>query len=446
MLNQVFTITAFLFLSVSLIGQDCTILNDNGTFEETIYVPGGEPSIGITTGQISNWAASHGTADYITSDWNWYDLDGITSNAGHLCYGNRPTHDHSEGIYTSVDILADDDLLYTLSIDYATVCDASENGFLNIALNNKLNSEGHNWFQYPTPTALPDFFDEIQPIERLELITDANYEQNGMSTMEVSFVPQGAFSQIWLFTEYQHDFVDLVNCGLILDNVKLTATTTALTKIISTNTEDNLYEFTPEFAKDLDIDTYTWIVDQDLISNDDVLKTEFETGEYTICLDITDSRGACGSACYELIVNESVEEEIVEEISNVLTTDITDSEEDEDLDIEEVSSTFNSDDTSIGTDGDNDIVADGKPAAIGYTVLLGSNLQVKPLNANVKSMSSQGAIFNSAGQLIMKLDDVNYFDEVNLDHLPVGVYVLNLIDRNNKRKQSTTFFKGDEVI
>jgi len=440
MLNQISVITAFLFLSGLLSGQDCPIINDNGSFDETIYVPGGEPSIGISTGQISNWAASHGTADYITSDWNWYDLDGITSNAGHLCYGNRDAHDHSEGIYTSVNILGDDDLLYTLSIDYATVCDASENGYLNIALNNKLNSDGHNWFQYPTPTAFPEFFDEIQPIERLELTPSANYEQSGMSTMEVSFVPQGEFSQIWLFTEYQYDLVDLVNCGLILDNIELTATTTALTNLVATNLENKQFEFSPEFSKDLDIVSYTWIVDQDLVSTDETLKQEFETGEYTICLDITDSRGSCGSACYELVIDESIEEEILNEFVDEIEIN---EENEEDEDIEETTLSVDSSVIAIDSETDNDI--DGKKIeGFFIPVVIGSTLQIKPLDASIELLGSKGVIFNTSGQLIMKLDDVNYFDEVNLDHLPVGVYVLKLIDKN--KRQSTTFFKGDEVI
>lgn len=442
MLNRILTITTFLFLSGLMSAQDCPVLNVNGNFEETIYVPGGEPAIGITTGQMSNWAASHGTADYLTKDWNWYDLEGLTSNAGHLCYGNRDAHDHSEGIYTSVDILGDDDLLYTLRVDYATVCDATENGYLNIALNNNLNSEGHNWFQYPTPTAFPEFFDEIQAVERFELTPEANYEQSGMSNMEVSFVAHGDFSQIWLFTEYQHDQVDFVNCGLLLDNIELTATTTALSQLNVTNVEGDIYKFSPEFSRELDIVSYNWMVDQTTVSNEETLIEDFEVGTYTICLDINDSRGACATACYELIVEEYIEEEIAEEIVSQVQIELEIDNED---DFDNTSDETNSSIVLIDSDDDNEVEEEADKIIDFFNpIVIGSTLEIKPLNASVELLGSKGAIFNSAGQLIMTLDDVNYFDKVNLDHLPVGVYILKIINKN--RRQSKTFFKGDEVI
>ena len=444
MLNQTITLIAFLFISASLSAQDCPILNTNCSFEETIYVPGGEPAIGITTGQIKNWSASHGTADYITSDWNWYDLEGIVSNAGHLCYGNRDAHDHSEGIYTSVNILGDDDLLYTLSVDYSTVCESTNNGFLNIALNNKLNSEGHNWFQYPTPEAFPEFFDEIQAVERMELRPEANFDQNGMSNFEVSFVPEQDFSQIWLFTEYQHDEVDFINCGLILDNVELTATTSALSNLVAIKGEGNSYKFAPEYTKDLEVLNYTWIVDQDEVSNEDVLTHEFEEGEYTICLNITDSRGACGTACYELIIDDSAEVGTSQAITSVPDTEADSTDETDDEDPSQVEGVL----TTINLDSDttNDNVETNKSRNIDFftPVVVGATLEVRPLNATVEFSDMQGAIFNTAGQLIMNLENVDDFGNINLDHLPVGVYVLKLINKN--MRQSKTFFKGDEVI
>lgn len=442
MLNRILTLIAFLFTAGTITAQDCPILNTNCSFEETIFVPGGEPAIGITTGQIKNWSASHGTADYLTKDWNWYDLDGIDSNAGHLCYGNRDAHDHSEGIYTSVDILGDDDLLYTLSVDYATVCESSNNGFLNIALNNKLNSEGHNWFQYPTPTAFPEFFDEIQPVERFELTSNANFEGNGMSNFEVSFVPDQDFSQIWLFTEYQHEEVDFVNCGLILDNIELTATTSALSSLIAIKGEENNYKFAAEYSRNLDVISHTWIIDQDVVSNEEILDYQFEEGSYTICLNITDSRGACGTACYELIIEESTNFETDNTVATVIDVEIedeTEAEEDdqasEGLSVVTTASTFSADNSEIQFNRDIDFFT---------PIVSGATLEIRPLNATVELKGSKGAIFNTAGQLIMNLNDVNDFQNINLDHLPVGVYVLKMANKN--LRHSKTFFKGDEVI
>ncbi len=284
--------------------QDCPIINENGDFEETIFVLGGEPSMGITTGQMANWFASHGTADYVTPNWNWNDLEGIESNAGHICYGNRETHDHSEGIFTNVLIHGDDDLIYTLSLDYSTVCDATNNGFLNIALNNNLNSEGHNWFQYPTPESFPAFFEEIQVLDRHELTEDALFENNGMSKLELSFVPISDFSQIWLFSEYQYEQQEFVNCGLILDNLEVTAMTSALKSINLADLGNNIYSLSPTFDRELSIVNYAWSLNHELITDERDFTHAFETGNYTICLDITDSRGACGSACREIIIDE----------------------------------------------------------------------------------------------------------------------------------------------
>ena len=564
MLNRILTITAILFFATSLVvAQECPILNDNGSFEEMIYVPGGEPSIGITTGQISNWSASHGTADYVTSEWNWYDLEGIDSNAGHICYGNRDAHDHSEGIYTSVEILGDDDLLYTLSLDYATVCEASENGYLNIALNNKLSSEGHNYFQYPTPEVFPEYFEEIQPIERLELLPEANFDQNGYSTVEVSFVPERNFSQIWLFSEYQHDQVDFINCGLILDNLVVTASTTALASIKASDLGDKTFEFTPVFEKELDVVSYNWVIGQDDVSTEASFIQKFENGSYTICLDITDVRGACGTACYELQVEDVVLEDnptvagtctysscldlgglpnitsinflqangttliidektdgfyfpycvgtasmcaggenelgiFIEDLNNYfedknieatavngysdLASDLTcrsvaitinspeiTAESISLLDMlednsEEIKTSFDFDpsncinDVNPGTneiaievisgfdgdtnEGEGKLLETKKPFKEFFkAALIANQIEIQASEETTEVLAFQGGIYNTAGQQLVDLKDIQYLDQINIDYLPVGTYVIRLVNKENQ--QSSIFFKGE---
>jgi len=309
MLRKLTLIISTIFLSHLLAGQTCPILNENGSFEETIFVPGGEPTIGITTGQIQNWYATHGTVDYVTEDWNWYDVEGVTSIAAHMCYGHRDSHDHSEGMYTAVDIHGDDDLLYTLSLDYATVCESTENGFLNIALNSNLEAGGHNGFQYPTPELFPEVFQEIQLVDRMELMPATNMETSGISNYEISFVPENDFEQIWMFTEYQHEQDEFINCGLILDNIKLTATTSALTGINVQEVLGDNFQLTPEFSKELEVVSYSWTVNHVAAGNEEELIYNFTDNVYTICLDIIDSRGACGSICHELDLTSTQEED-----------------------------------------------------------------------------------------------------------------------------------------
>jgi len=260
MLRKLTTIIIVILLSNLLAAQSCPIINENGSFEEMVFVPGGEPTMGITTGQIPNWYATHGTVDYVSSEWSWYDVEGINSVAGHMCYGHRDSHDHSEGMFTAVNIYGDDDLLYTLSLDFGTVCEASQNGFLNIALNNNLVEGPHNGFQYPTPETFPAVYQDIQVIDRMELMPEANLDVSGMSNFEISFVPEGDYQQIWMFTEYQHIQDDFVNCGLLIDDVKLTATTSALSGIKVEELIGDNFKLTPEFSKELDVVSYSWTV------------------------------------------------------------------------------------------------------------------------------------------------------------------------------------------
>ncbi len=300
MLKKIYTILFTVLCLNAMVSQECPIINDNGSFEDKIYVLGGEANIGITTGQIQNWYASHGTVDYVTADWNYYGIDGINSIAGHMCYGHRETHNHSEGMYTSAKIYGDDDLLYTLKLEYATVCDATNNGFLNIALNSNLTSDGHNNFQYPTAEAYPEVFQEIQAIDRMELMPSAVMVNGSYSKYEISFVPNNDYEQIWLFTEYQYEQEEFVNCGIMVDEVELTATTTALKGIRAEELSSGTFNLIPEFSKELNVVAYNWSVNHQNVGIEDMLNYDFSQDVYTVCLDIIDARGACGSTCTEL--------------------------------------------------------------------------------------------------------------------------------------------------
>ncbi len=312
MLKILITNTIILFCFNITLGQDCPVINENGSFENLIYIPGGEPSMGITTGQIDNWEASHGTVDYVTSEWNWYGMDGLVSNAGHMCYGNRTAHDHSEGMFTSAKIYGDDDLLYTLKLDYATVCEAANNGFLNIALNNNLQSDDFNYFQYPTAEVFPEVFQDIQPVDRFELTPDVNLVNGEFSKYEIAFVPSKDYEQIWFFTEYQYEDEEIINCGIMIDDVELTATTSAL---IGINVDDDSgsYLLTPKCTKELDIVSYNWTINQTTVSSSEDLSYDFKAELYTVCLDIVDARKACGSTCIELDLSEIAEENTSDE-------------------------------------------------------------------------------------------------------------------------------------
>ncbi len=301
------TLIIFAFCNIAL-AQECKLLNQNGNFESVTTFIGSEPANGISTNIVDNWKASHGTVDYFTPNWNWYGIDGLFSNAGHLCYGNRESHDHSEGMFTSVNITADDDLVYTLSFDASSICDASENGFLNIALNNNLNAEGHNWFQYPTAESLPEFFTENQPIDRIELTDDFDFTDGFLNHYEISFIPESNFSQLWFFSEYQHEYTEFVNCGVIIDNVELRAMTTSLANISQEKLEDGSHLFQAEFTKELTVETFDWNLNGVAVSDSSEFKTILVEGTHNICLDIIDARGACGSVCITVDVEEDTEQ------------------------------------------------------------------------------------------------------------------------------------------
>lgn len=547
MLKKICTVTFTLFSLNFINGQECPIINDNGSFEDLIYVLGGEANIGITTGQINNWSASHGTVDYVTEDWNYYNVDGVTSIAGHMCYGHRETHNHSEGMYTSAKIYGDDDLLYTLKLDYATVCDAENNGFLNVALNSKLYSEGHNNFQYPTAEAYPEVFQDIQAVDRMELMPSANMENGGYTKYEISFIPNSDYEQIWLFTEYQYEQEDFVNCGILIDDVELTAITTALTGIDVEERTFGDYDLTPEFSKSLDIVSYNWSVNHKPVIGHEMLTYDFALQNmYTICLDIIDSRGACGSTCVELDLRVAVEGEseagcvyatcldaggipnivsfeylsdsgqkvVLDKNSDGFFFPYCTSSEDAcngnafeiELFIEDLNDYFNrnSIDANITYGADEDVfdsfcrsssITIESSEIIPSTVLIDNFLYNEPMittaefqldpsscpsvitgkddesnftlvqdeteeevdteklsysitpkvyenqliidDENEEDIYSKVAIFSTSGRLVFSLDNYKRGDEINMEGLPIGIYAINIV---NKQYQRTGFF------
>lgn len=309
MISKLSTLT-LLILAFSNLGnsQECQLLNQNGNFEAVTTFIGSEPANGISTNIVDNWEASHGTVDYFTPNWNWYGLQGLYSNAGHLCYGNRESHDHSEGMFTKVNVSADEDLIYTLSFDASSVCDASENGFLNVALNNNLSADGHNWFQYPTSESLPHFFTENQQLDRIELTDEYKFQDGFLHHYDLSFIPEASFSQLWFFSEYQHEYTEFVNCGVVIDNVELTAMTTSLASIDYEKMEDESYLFKGKFTNELTVENYDWRLNDVSVSDSSEFKKDLIEGVHEICLDIIDSRGACGSVCISVEVNGEIEE------------------------------------------------------------------------------------------------------------------------------------------
>lgn len=298
----------FLVLNFQTQAQDCPILNENGHFEDIIQAPGAEPALGITVGSVTNWSASHGTVDYVTAEWDWYNnLDEVTSNAGHMCYGNREIHDHSEGIFSQVEILDDEDLIYTLSFDFASHCDDTLPGYAHFYLSNVLSAEGHNMFSFPTPENRPELFDSAQQLLKVELNKDTEIRENGFSHHEITFTANEAYSQLWIFTEYMHPYVDFVNCGFFVDNVEITAHTKSLDAIDIVQLENNEYQFKPNFTKDIEVLSNNWTLSNDESSSDEEWSSSLTDGNYTVCLDIVDSRKACASVCRNFNVGAEIQ-------------------------------------------------------------------------------------------------------------------------------------------
>lgn len=288
--------------------NSCDALNINGDFETRNNVLGAENASGISQGEINNWSSSHGTADFFDIDWNWYYLDNtFDSNVGHVCYGSRPTHDHSEGIFTQVKILNDEDLTYCLKFDYSSYCDSDEFGKAHVYMANNLTDGSINGFKFPTKETHKPWFDNAQQIDELVLDAETDVRETGMTTYSKTFKPTEEYTQIWFFTEYLHQDQGFVNCGFMIDNVNVTAQTDALTGIEAIQLDDNTYEFSAVFSKELEGVTYEWNLGNGNKNNAKNITQTFENGEHEVCLKITDARGACAEVCYTLKVGNKSE-------------------------------------------------------------------------------------------------------------------------------------------
>lgn len=297
------TITFILLISNFIIAQECPSSLYNGDFEELTGIPGATPSLGISKGAIENWFATHGTADYQTPEWDWYGgLGMIQNNAGHLCYGNRPDHKHSEGMYTEVEMIKDKS--YTLSFDFGSVCERTESGMIHIFLNNNLAPSAHNFFQFPTEENSPELFSSSQEVNVLELTPSTDLRSNGFSKYEYTFTATQDFTQIWFFTSFEYEGDDSVNCGFMIDNVRVTSDLDELSDIKVTHLSGATYEFSPEFESEVIADSYNWSINEEIISQEESFTHNFNEGNYTICLDMVDSNSSCGKICKQFTLGE----------------------------------------------------------------------------------------------------------------------------------------------
>lgn len=290
--------------------NSCDALNNNGDFETRNNVLGAENASGISQGEIYNWSSSHGTADFFDKDWNWYYLDNaFDSTVGHVCYGSRPTHDHSEGIFTTVDIRNDEDLTYCLKFDYSSYCDSDELGKAHVYMANNLTDGSVNGFKFPTKETHKPWFENAQQLEELTLDAETDIRETGMTTYSKTFKPTEEYTQIWFFTEYLHEGQGFVNCGFMIDNVNISAQTDALTGIEAVQLDENTFEFSPVFSKELDGVTYEWSLENGNKNNGKNITHTFVDGEHEVCLKVTDARGACAEACYTLKVGNKTEKQ-----------------------------------------------------------------------------------------------------------------------------------------
>jgi len=284
-----------LILGFSQLGNsqcnNCDPINLNGDFETQNNILGTEAAIGISTGEISNWYASHGTADYFSADWNWYYEDGIENLAGHICYGNRPAHDHSEGIFTKVEIKGDDQLEYCLELDLATFCDSEKYGKVHIYLANNLVAEGPQGFSFPTPESNPDWFENSLFLDVITLDESTYFEPQNLSKFTIPFTADQDYTQLWLFTEYLYNDDIFTNCGVMIDNVKLTAKTNAIEEISYEELEENVFSFNAESLEDNL--SYYWDFGNGITSTEANPTIEYTEGLYELSLVIVDENGAC---------------------------------------------------------------------------------------------------------------------------------------------------------
>lgn len=301
-----FTILICLLISVSVSAQcnNCGPINSNGNFELQNNILGTENANGIAAGEINNWYNTHGTTDYFDSNWNWYGLEGLDSNCAHLCYGNRPSHDHSEGMYTEVNVLADEDLTYCVQLDYGSHCASDNYGKAHVYLTNSVTQGGANGFLFPTEQTHGQWFSDSKKVDVISLDEESDFSTMGMTTHSTTITPDISYKQLWIFTEYLHTSGGFVDCGLLIDNVKLTCQTDALKELSIKNLSGDKYEILPILTKQLTGVEHEWKLDGEIISNEASDIIELMDGNYELCLDIKDDRGACAQLCQKVKIGE----------------------------------------------------------------------------------------------------------------------------------------------
>ncbi len=291
--NVLFVLLAFTSYVMSQC-TDCATLNQNGGFSDFTLLADGSNDSSISRGMINNWYGTHGTGEHFDNDWNWYGIETIEDTVAHLCYGSRNGHDHSEGIYTELQINDEDDLTYCLSFDYSSHCASEKFGKVHIYLANNLKPGGPNGFKYPTAQTHADWFENSQAVEVLTLDFQTEYTEYGMTRHSVSFKPKGSFTQLWFFTEFLYEDAGYQNCGFLIDNVNVSATTSALKDIEAEETNDNRVELNAAFSKDLQGVDYEWIVDGNEY-NEPTPTVRLDEGLHPVTLNITDDRGSCAT-------------------------------------------------------------------------------------------------------------------------------------------------------
>ena len=282
--------------------NNCDAINPNGDFELRVNKPGAAPDLGISAGIIENWQSSHGTADFFDSNWNWYYAEGIDNTAGHICYGNRPSHDHSEGIFTGVNVTNDSDLEYCLEFDLASFCDAENYGKLHIYFTNNVEQGSANQYSFPRPTTNEEWFQDSEIVDVILLDEDTYYNENGLSHFTIPVNPKGNYTQMWFFTEYLYQDEFFSSCGLMIDNVKLTAKTSALSNIRKEQIGNTEYVFDAGLTQPLDDLSYEWDFGNGQTSAEASPVMDFQEGLHTVTLKVKDARGACAEKSTELIV------------------------------------------------------------------------------------------------------------------------------------------------
>jgi len=288
----------------------CDAINFNGDFEAQNNIPGASHDLGISLGEIENWYATHGTADYFNSEWNWYYVDGIQNNAAHVCYGNRPNHDHSEGIYTKVNITGNSEVQYCLELDLAAFCNKNKHGRLHVYLANNLEQGGQNGFSFPSPASHPDLFQESKMLDIITLDESTYYDVNGLTKFNIPFTTETDYNQVWLFTEFLHDDIEFANCGVMIDNVKLTGAADLLKSIDIEEHSERVFSFSPEIKNYTNNFTYDWDFGNGTYSTALNPTVEFNEGLYDISLKIKDENGTCSTKKVQLKVGEVETDEL----------------------------------------------------------------------------------------------------------------------------------------